>query len=77
MEGQGELGLTRASGSKTMLEVTKDTMVIKVFHDMAVDDVLENFASNAGERDWAIVTSFGSVSFFENRCDIGFEPVCR
>lgn len=55
MHKEGMLGLAREALTKPMLKVAKETMRVEEVHNVRVNDVLREFASYAGQRNWSIV----------------------
>ena len=57
-----------------MLFIGKDGILIKMLHDLGMDNVFENLATNCCERDGTVVGCVGTVTFFVYGGNIGTPP---
>ena len=50
--------------SKAMLFIGKDEILIKMLHNLGMDNVFENLATNCCEEDGTVIGWVGTVIFF-------------
>ena len=60
-----------------MLAIRQYIVGVNVGHDVGADDVFENFADYAGQRDRSIINCKRSVALFNERADVCVAPVIR
>ena len=70
-----KLGLARVMFAESVLFVGKAIIMIKVFHNVAIQDTLKYLTTYGCKRDRLVVTMCRSISFFEDRIYVGNKPV--
>ena len=70
-----KLDLATYSGTKTMLAVRENAVLVHMLHDIANYDVFQHLAAKAGQRNRGIVGWVVSLAFLKHFRNIGCFPV--